>query len=96
MAEAHGQTGGHPAMDYPEHERTYDAFIRFSVLGTIWVITIVVGLAIGATAHRWGLGSFMIVLSTIATAVGVFVKGLGEKPGLGVLVLSLLAWLATA
>lgn len=96
MADGHGTTGGHPAMDYAEHERTYETFIRFAVIGTVWVLVIVVGLAIGATAHRWGLGSLMIVLGTAAAGVGVAVKSLSAKPGMIVLGLSLLLWLLMA
>jgi hypothetical protein len=34
------------AMDYPEHERTYDRFVTFVKWGTIAVCAIVVGMAI--------------------------------------------------
>lgn len=96
MADGHSSTGGHPAMDYAEHERTYSEFMRFTVIGTVWVLIIVVGLAIGATAHRWGLGSLMIVLGTVAGGLGVAVKSLSARPAIGVLGLSLLLWLLTA
>jgi Bacterial aa3 type cytochrome c oxidase subunit IV len=96
MGDMQQSGGGHPAMDYSEHNRTYDAFLRFSTLGTIWVLVIVVGLAIGATGHRWGLGSLMIVLGTAATGLGIASRGLGWKPVGGVFVLSLVIWLLTA
>lgn len=96
MADGHGSTGGHPAMDYAEHENTYAEFVRFAVIGTVWVLVIVVGLAIGATAHRWGLGSLMIILGTAAAGIGVAAKGLSAKPGIAVLGLSLFLWLLTA
>lgn len=31
-------SGGHPAMDYKEHERTYSGFLK----GTVWLIALVV------------------------------------------------------
>ncbi len=39
-------SNGHPAMDYPEHERTYKGFIKGSIICTIGVIAILVGMAI--------------------------------------------------
>jgi small-conductance mechanosensitive channel len=94
MADSNGGDGAHPAMDYAEHERTYEGFLRFAMIGTIWCITIVVGLAIGGPGQSWGWGSFLIFLSTVAAAIGVFVKSIDAKGVIGVLVLSLLvfAW----
>jgi len=39
-------TGGHPAMDYREHERTYRGFVRGTVIMTVLVILILAGMAI--------------------------------------------------
>jgi hypothetical protein len=83
-------------MDYAEHERTYDAFVRFATIGTVWAIIIVVGLAIGATAQRWGIGSLMIVLGTGAAGLGAAVKSLNAKPAIAVLLLSLAVWALAA
>jgi hypothetical protein len=32
--------GGHPAMDYPEHLRTYSGFIRGTVIMVVLVVAI--------------------------------------------------------
>ena len=40
------QSGGHPAMDYAEHNRTYSGFIR----GTIGLIGAVVLILVGMAA----------------------------------------------
>jgi hypothetical protein len=96
MAGAPKAEGGHPAMDYAEHDRTYDGFIRFSTIGTIWCLVIVVGLAIGATGKSWFWGSTMIVLGTALGTVGIFSKAIDYKGVAGVLVLSLLIWAAKA
>jgi small-conductance mechanosensitive channel len=96
MAGGPNAEGGHPAMDYAEHDRTYEGFIRFSVIGTIWCLIIVVGLAIGATGKSWGMGSLMIALGTVAGAIGLFVKSIDSKAVAGVFVLSLLVWAAKA
>lgn len=39
-------TGGHPAMDYREHERTYRGFVRGTVILTVLVVLILAGMAI--------------------------------------------------
>jgi Bacterial aa3 type cytochrome c oxidase subunit IV len=100
MAQGHGQdhgvTGGHPDMDYAEHEKTYAGFIRFSVIGTIWCITIMVGLAIGATGKSWGGGGLMVLLATVAAFAGIFVKSIDHKAVTAVFVLSMLIWAAKA
>lgn len=38
--------GGHPAMDYAEHERTYATFVGLTKWGTIAVCAILVLMAI--------------------------------------------------
>jgi Bacterial aa3 type cytochrome c oxidase subunit IV len=96
MAGGHKAEGGHPAMDYAEHDRTYEGFIRFSVIGTIWCLVIIVGLAIGATGKSWGWGSFMIFAGTVAGMIGIFMKSIDHKAVMGVFVLSLLVWAAKA
>ncbi len=90
MAESHGAEGGHPVMDYPEHEKTYEGFIRFAVLGSIWCATIVVALAIGGPGKSWGWTTFLVLLSTVATAVGIGVKSINAKAAGAIFVLSLL------
>jgi hypothetical protein len=39
-------TGGHPAMDYREHERTYRGFVRGTIILSILVALILIGMAI--------------------------------------------------
>lgn len=36
--------GGHPAMDYAEHERTYARFIAFSKWGAISIAVLLLGM----------------------------------------------------
>ena len=38
-------TGGHPAMDYREHERTYRGFVRGTVILTVIVVLVLAGMA---------------------------------------------------
>ena len=39
-------TQGHEAMDYPEHIRTYNGFVKAFVWGTIAVAVILIGMAV--------------------------------------------------
>jgi hypothetical protein len=96
MAHGNGGEGGHPDMDYAEHEKTYEGFLRFSVIGVIWCVTIMVGLAIGATGHSWGWGSLMIFLSTAAALAGIFIKSIDAKAVTGIFALSMVIWAAKA
>ncbi len=37
---------GHAAMDYAEHERTYNGFIKGTIYSTIAVIAVLIGMAL--------------------------------------------------
>jgi hypothetical protein len=39
-------SGGHPAMDYAEHQRTYQGFVRGSVTGIVLVVLVLIGMAV--------------------------------------------------
>lgn len=45
MAEHH-ESAGHPAMDYAEHERTYNLFIAMTKWGTIGTVALMVFMAL--------------------------------------------------
>jgi hypothetical protein len=85
----HTQTDVHADDDFAAHESTYEGFIRLAAIGTVWVLTHVVALAIGGTSGRWVLAGFWIVVSTIAAVVGLAVRGLDWKPVTIVLVMML-------
>jgi hypothetical protein len=44
MADNHG--AGHPAMDYAEHERTYEMFIGMAKWGTILSVGLMIFMAV--------------------------------------------------
>jgi|688.fasta_scaffold1769480_1 hypothetical protein len=46
MADHHPTTGGHPEMDYPEHEKTYELFLVLAKWTTILTVGILVFMAI--------------------------------------------------
>jgi hypothetical protein len=76
-------------MDYNEHNRTYAGFLHVAAIGTVWVLCIVAGLAIGGTSHRWGLAGFWIIVGTLTSALGLFIRGLEWRATLAVLVVML-------
>jgi hypothetical protein len=45
MADQHN-SAGHPAMDYAEHEKTYQLFIGLTKWGTIFCVAIMVLMAV--------------------------------------------------
>ncbi len=46
MADNHTAAGGHPDMDYAEHERTYQLFIKLTKYGTIFCVLLLVFMAV--------------------------------------------------
>ena len=80
--------------DLAAHEGTYEGFVHLAYMGTLLVINIVIGLAIGAVAGHWGVAAFVIVLASL-----IAVRGLisGARAPIAVMtVLSLLALAVTA
>lgn len=37
-------TGGHPAMDYAEHNRTYNGFLTATKFGVIFLVLLMLGM----------------------------------------------------
>ena len=80
--------------DMAAHEGTYEGFVHLAFVGTLVVINIVIGLAIGAVAEHWLVAGCVIVL-----AIAVGLRGLisGARKPIGVMTgLSLLALALTA
>lgn len=46
MADHQPTTGGHPAMDYAEHEKTYELFLVLAKWTTILTVGILVFMAV--------------------------------------------------
>ncbi len=46
MDEVHAAAGGHPDMDYAEHDRTYHFFLKLIKYGGAAVILVVILLAV--------------------------------------------------
>ena len=46
MAEQNAVAGGHPAMDYAEHEKTYALFVSMTKWGTVSLVILLVFMAV--------------------------------------------------
>src|SRR5690349_21496260 len=87
-------TGADVAKDMAAHEATYMGFVQLAFVGTLHVVNIVLGLAIGAVAGHWGV-AFLVFL--VATGAAGYCLAAGAKTPLVVMtVLSLLALGLTA
>ena len=42
-----------PGNDYSSHEGTYEAFVHMAFIGTLHVVSIVIGLALAGTGAAW-------------------------------------------
>ena len=80
--------------DLPAHEANYEAFIQFTVIGCVFVITILVGLAIGGVLGHWLLLAAVIIAAIIAAGISGWTGS--RMPGIAVLGLSLLTFLFSA
>ncbi len=38
-------SGGHPAMDYAEHTRTYNGFLKLTQIGIVALVILLAGMA---------------------------------------------------
>jgi ATP/ADP translocase len=77
--------------DYAEHEETYEKFTKAAVVGTLFVVNIVVVLAIWGVQGHWveALGIFVIAIAAavVGLANGSNIAGLVSLV-LGLLVLA--------
>jgi hypothetical protein len=46
MASNQVAAGGHPDMDYAEHERTYSGFLTFTKYGVVFVVALLIFMAV--------------------------------------------------
>jgi hypothetical protein len=80
--------------DLEAHEATYENFVHLATIGTLLVINIVIGLAIGAVADHWGVAACVIILATLIALRGLMSGA--RAPIAAMTVLSLLALALTA
>lgn len=51
--------------DLPAHEASYEGFVRFATVGTIHLICIVLGLAVGGVMGHWFLALVAFLIAII-------------------------------
>ena len=83
-----------PGNDYSSHEGTYEAFVHMAFIGTLHVVSIVIGLAIGGVTGHWLVAFGIFVVATIAAIQGFMSKT--RTASYGALVLALVALALTA
>jgi len=80
--------------DYKEHEGTYELFLHVTVVGILFVVSLLLGLTLGGVLGHWLLAAAVIIISTITAVIGLATAK--HTPSIVVLVLSLLALALTA
>lgn len=61
--------------DYPEHENTYDTFVKFAFVGTIHVINLMFGLAVGGVMGHWLTALLVFIIAIIGLVPGLVTGG---------------------
>jgi len=71
-----------PTMDYAEHERTYEGFLKFSKIASIGIGCVLWSLVLFAFGGGLGtfLGTITLIGALIAAIIGLFSKGEGWLP----------------
>jgi hypothetical protein len=96
MAEQEAPSREKSAMDYPEHYRTYDGFLRLTELVVAHVVTVLLVLVMigfGGATGFW-LGLFALFLAVVSAGIGIAQKG-NWKPAAWVLGLTAILTLFT-
>lgn len=64
------------SMDYPEHERTFAGFVavtKISILATVAILQAL--LLFGIAANGFWLGVLLVLLTAVATTIGLAARG---------------------
>jgi hypothetical protein len=51
--------------DYPAHEQGYERFVHFTIVGILYVVTILFGLATGGVMGHWFLAAAIFVIGVL-------------------------------
>jgi len=57
--------------DYPAHEQTYEHFVHFALVGILYVVTILFGLATGGVMGHWFLAAAILVIGLLGAIPGL-------------------------
>lgn len=57
--------------DYPAHESTYDTFVKFTVVGILHVINLLLGLTVGGVMGHWFTALPIFIIAVIGLIPGL-------------------------
>jgi hypothetical protein len=60
--------------DYPAHEASYESFVHFTVIGILYVVTVLLGLTVGGVMGHW-FPAFVIFIIGLAGAIPSLLSG---------------------
>ena len=58
--------------DYPAHESGYEHFVHFTVVGILYVITVLFGLATGGVMGHWFMAAAIFIIGLVGAVPAVF------------------------
>ena len=61
-----------PGNDYPAHESGYGQFVHFTVVGILFVLNLMFGLAVGGVMGHWFTALPIFILAIIGLVPGMF------------------------
>jgi Bacterial aa3 type cytochrome c oxidase subunit IV len=57
--------------DYPAHEQGYERFVHFTLVGILYVVTVLFGLATGGVMGHWFLAAAIFVIGLAGAVPGM-------------------------
>ena len=57
--------------DYPAHEQSYERFVHFTLIGILYVVTILFGLATGGVMGHWFMAGAIFVIGLVGAIPGL-------------------------
>jgi hypothetical protein len=57
--------------DYAAHEQTYEHFVHFTLVGILYVVTILFGLATGGVMGHWFMAAAIFVIGLLGAIPGL-------------------------
>jgi aa3 type cytochrome c oxidase subunit IV len=57
--------------DYPAHAQSYERFVHFALIGILYVVTILFGLATGGVMGHWFLAATIFVIGLLGAIPGL-------------------------
>ena len=57
--------------DYAAHEQSYESFVHFTLVGILYVVTVLFGLATGGVMGHWLLAAAIFVIGLLGAIPGL-------------------------